>query len=611
MNRTAEEAISHKKKKRIKQVRIKRNKKLLIHVGLIIAITFSLVIGVSAFIQVKGSTRTYLEAKEEFMLPLTQKMKEVYEQLGDPEWFFDRWISNPGISSLSILDGDEYYLEMIKSFPIKENSAVSWPDYDPKKLNSYTKREQALLAIYLYSELSTYQLVSIFQQETERGILIDLSEKHRGTAILDTVDTWQALQDDPDLENFDFQLGEDYSEFLDSLSCIDKVCSTRKTMFERYDSPKDGNYYYLCVSPVLSGGEVKAVYILSHDWSDFHSNLIMKLVLIVGFSAIFLVLASVVLLFFINRSAIRPLAKVQRGVREYMLTKDSDSIVAQMNTIRQRNEFGALADDVSRMVTEIDRYTSEIEGLTAERERVATELALASDIQAGFLPGEFPEAKDYELFASMTPAKEVGGDLYDFFDIDETHVGLVIGDVSGKGVPASLFMMIAKLLIQEYAKMETSPAVVLTKANQTLCQNNRNDMFVTAWFGILDRTTGRIVAASAGHEYPILRNPDGDFELIKDRRGFVLGGMDISRYTDYELQLQPGGTVLVYTDGAAEATNAAEELFGTDRMLEALNRRKEDHPKELISNLTEAINEFVGTAPQFDDLTMLCVRYNG
>jgi len=611
MSRTKEETVSREKKKRVKRIRIKRNKKLLIHVGLIIAITFSLVIGISAFIQIKGSTRTYLEAKEEFMLPLTKKMKEVYEQLGDPEWFFDYWIKNPQISSLTLLEDDEYYQEMVKSFPIEDVSAVSWPTYDPKKLNSYTKREQGLLAIYLYNELITYQLVSIFQQETERGILIDLSEKNRGKVILDTIGVWESLEDDPDLLNADFQLGEDYSELLDSLSCLNKVCSTRKTMFERYDSPKDGNYYYLCVSPVVSDGEVKAVYILSHDWSDFHSNLITKLILIVGFSAMFLVLASVVLLYFINRSAIRPLARVQRGVREYMQNKDSDSIVEQMNTIKQRNEFGALADDVSQMVTEIDRYTSEIEGLTAERERVATELALASDIQAGFLPGEFPDQKDYELFASMTPAKEVGGDLYDFFDIDETHVGLVIGDVSGKGVPASLFMMVAKLLIQEYAKMETSPAVVLTKANQTLCQNNKNDMFVTAWFGILDRTTGRIVAASAGHEYPILRNPDGDFELIKDRRGFVLGGMDISKYTDYELQLQPGGTVLVYTDGAAEATNAAEELFGTDRMLEALNKKKEDHPKELISNLTEAINEFVGTAPQFDDLTMLCVRYNG
>ena len=211
----------------------------------------------------------------------------------------------------------------------------------------------------------------------------------------------------------------------------------------------------------------------------------------------------------------------------------------------------------------------------------------------------------------MTPAKEVGGDLYDFFDIDETHLGLVIGDVSGKGVPASLFMMIAKLLIREYAMAGGNPAEVLGKANKTLCENNKNEMFVTAWFGILDRTTGKIIAASAGHEFPILRDPDGEYRLIKDKHGFVLGGMDISRYRDYELELKPGGTILVYTDGAPEATNASDELFGTDRMLESLNRHLSDPPRELVEHLKEDIDAFVGDAPQFDDLTALCVQWNG
>jgi len=293
------------------------------------------------------------------------------------------------------------------------------------------------------------------------------------------------------------------------------------------------------------------------------------------------------------------------------VTKNSQSIVDQLSEIRQRNEFGVLADDVSHMVVEINRHTYQIAKLSGERERVATELSLAANIQMGVLPVDFPKEKDYELYASMTPAKEVGGDLYDFFDIDETHIGLVIGDVSGKGVPASLFMMIAKLLIQEYGKTETSAATVLAKANKTLCANNTNDMFVTAWFGILDRTTGKITAASAGHEFPIMRDPDGEYRLIKDRHGFVLGAMDISKYKEYELELKPGGTLLVYSDGAPEATNASDELFGTDRMLEAMNKYPEDHPKEVIEHLTEAINEFVGDAPQFDDLTMLCIRYNG
>ena len=240
---------------------------------------------------------------------------------------------------------------------------------------------------------------------------------------------------------------------------------------------------------------------------------------------------------------------------------------------------------------------------------MAAELSLAADIQKGFLPGDFPDAPDYELYASMNPAKEVGGDLYDFFDIDPAHVGLVIGDVSGKGVPASLFMMIAKVLIREYARTGLSPAEVLTRANQTLCSNNKNDMFVTAWFGILDRTNGNIVAASAGHEFPILRKEGEEFNLIKDRHGFVLGGMEMSKYREYELDLGKGGILFVYTDGAAEATNAEQQLFGTDRMLEALNRDPDAQPEQVLANVSQDISRFVDGAEQFDDITMLCFQY--
>ena len=252
--------------------------------------------------------------------------------------------------------------------------------------------------------------------------------------------------------------------------------------------------------------------------------------------------------------------------------------------------------------------------LALENERIGAELAMAARIQANSLPKEFPPFPDrteFDLFASMTPAKEVGGDLYDFFLIDEDHLGLVIGDVSGKGVPAALFMMVADSLIRNAAMGEISPAKALTTVNAQICARNPEEMFVTVWLGVLELSTGILTAANAGHEYPALKQPGGDFELFKDKHGFVIGGMEGVRYREYTLQLQPGAKLFVYTDGVAEATNAKEELFGTDRMVNALRDAQAGTPQEIIDAVKASVSAFVGSAPQFDDLTVLCIQYHG
>ena len=208
----------------------------------------------------------------------------------------------------------------------------------------------------------------------------------------------------------------------------------------------------------------------------------------------------------------------------------------------------------------------------------------------------------------MTPAKEVGGDFYDFFLIDEDHLVMVMADVSGKGVPAALFMVIAKTLIKNSAQTGLSPKEVLERVNNQLCENNEAEMFVTVWLGIYEISSGRLLAANAGHEYPVMKRVGKDFELLKDRHGFVLAGMEGSRYKEYELVLAPGDKVFLYTDGVPEATNAANELFGTDRMMEALNQSKDSNCAELLKKVHDCIDEFVGAAPQFDDITMLCLE---
>ena len=241
------------------------------------------------------------------------------------------------------------------------------------------------------------------------------------------------------------------------------------------------------------------------------------------------------------------------------------------------------------------------------------ELGLATNIQKHMLPSifpAFPERKEFDIFASMTPAKEVGGDFYDFFLIDDTHLGLVVADVSDKGVPAALFMMASKIMVQNYAMMGKSPAEVLTSVNNQICQNNQDEMFVTIWLGILDLKTGVLTAANAGHEKPAIKNPDGKFELYQDKHGFVVGWYKGVKYTDYTIKLEKGSKIFLYTDGVPEASSV-EGQFTRERMVTTLNKYRDMNPQEIIENIKDDIDLFVGQADQFDDITMLCVEFKG
>ena len=249
-----------------------------------------------------------------------------------------------------------------------------------------------------------------------------------------------------------------------------------------------------------------------------------------------------------------------------------------------------------------------------ESSRIETELSMASGIQSDMLPSifpAFPERDEFDIYASMTPAKEVGGDFYDFFLVDDDHLCIIIADVSGKGVPAALFMMASKIMLANNAMLGKSPEQILKDTNAAICANNREEMFVTVWLGILELSTGKLTASNAGHEYPALRHADGIFELVKNKHDFVIGGMDDRVYNQFELKMEPGSKLFLYTDGVPEATDAGEELFGTGRMLAALNEDPDADPKDTLQNVLNAVKGFVKSAEQFDDLTMLCVEYNG
>ena len=319
----------------------------------------------------------------------------------------------------------------------------------------------------------------------------------------------------------------------------------------------------------------------------------------------------------IKSSVVGPVDTISEAAAAYARDKrEGISVTNHFSSlgIHTGDELENLALTMAEMEKSLTDHEEELTRITADKQRIETELQMAARIQYAMLPHTFPPfpgRAEFDLYASMDPAKEVGGDFYDFFLIDPDHLCLVMADVSGKGIPGALFMMVSKVILQSCAMLGRSAGEILTKMNEAICSNNQEQMFVTVWVGILEISTGKITAANAGHEYPVLKRAGGDFELYKDRHGFVIGGMAGTQYKEYELQLNPGDKLFVYTDGVPEATDRALELFGTGRMMAALNTVKDGSPERVLSGVRHAVDEFVKDAEQFDDLTMLCLEYKG
>ncbi len=320
---------------------------------------------------------------------------------------------------------------------------------------------------------------------------------------------------------------------------------------------------------------------------------------------------TVVYILAIKRAVVSPINKLADAATSYV--KNDNQTGFKDLEIKTGDEIESLSDAMKKMEQDIKDYITNLTAVTAEKERIGAELNVATQIQMDMLPRIFPTFTDkteYELFASMDPAKEVGGDFYDFFIIDEDHLGLVVADVSGKGVPAALFMVIAKTLIKNRAMMGGTPGEVLAYANDQLCEGNDAELFVTVWFAIIDVKTGKGIAANAGHEHPAIRRANGEFELSIYKHSVAVATMEGIKFREHEFELNHGDTLFCYTDGVTEATDANNVLFGNDRLLAALNKDPDANAEQICKNVKDSINEFVGAAPQFDDITMLCIKFN-
>ena len=381
------------------------------------------------------------------------------------------------------------------------------------------------------------------------------------------------------------------------------------------DYASDGKYGFLrCVSYPMNGGEYRVwmaydITPLKEDYYGFLNRSILSVLILTA-------VVSVISLLLTRKFLIKPVRSLAQAATEFTPEADGTYSTDKISRVEVRttDEIGDLSREIRSMQERIVEDTGSLARMTSERERISTELDLARKIQAYMLPDTFPafpDRKEFDLYAMMQPARAVGGDFYDFFLIDDDHLAVVIADVSGKGIPAAMFMMVAMALIKNQMLSSSDPALALERVNRQICDRNRSNTFVTVWLAVLELSTGKGTACNAGHENPCVRRAGGAFEMLTYKHDLIVGALPDVRYHIREFELQPGDCLFVYTDGVAEASNAENELFGTQRLTDTLNQCPETEPEKMVHSVYDAVNRFADNTPQFDDITMLCLKYRG
>ncbi len=379
---------------------------------------------------------------------------------------------------------------------------------------------------------------------------------------------------------------------------------------------KDANgglpHINMLVSVKDSAGNVVGILVVQHTMALLNRVGVSFTILVAMTTLILAVVAVLAFILIVRRQVITPIKTIMDEAQRF--AKDNSEPDDHLDeNISRIYEISNLAKAIDQMELDTLKNIENLAVAIKEQEKIDSELDVARQIQESFLPKEFPAfptRKEFDLFASMQPAKQVGGDFYDYFFVDDDHLVFIIADVSGKGVPAAIFMIVAKILLHELFTSGETPAHVLEALNARICSHNDAEMFVTMWLGILDVKTGKIIAANAGHDNPaVMKN--GKFEFVQAKRGLVVGAMDDAKYHDFEIQLEKGGKIFLFTDGVPEATNSKNEMFSLKETLDSVNSFSKRTPKGIIDGVAENIGVFVGAAPQFDDTTMLCIEYLG
>ncbi len=379
----------------------------------------------------------------------------------------------------------------------------------------------------------------------------------------------------------------DFSEYTEKIS--------QSEAGQVFECKIDGEDCF-CSRDMTEGYHVVSVYPKEEAMSQFTTTMYVNTFMeVLVFALLF------AFIYFLIKNAVVNQIKTINGSLQKITGGDLDETV----DVRSNEEFASLSDDINSTVTTLKNY------IDAASARIDKELEFAKNIQSSALPNVFPKRKDFEIFATMNAAKEVGGDFYDFYTNHHNKLNFLIADVSGKGIPAAMFMMRAKTELKTLTEADIPINEVFTIGNADLCEGNDAGMFVTAWQGCVNLDTGVVQYASAGHNPPLVRHGDGKFEYLRSKVGFVLAGMDGVKYKMQEMQLSPGDIVFLYTDGVTEATNADNQLFGEERLLETVNSQQFTNVQVLCETVKASVDEFVGEAPQFDDITMVGLKFMG
>ena len=439
-------------------------------------------------------------------------------------------------------------------------------------------------------------------------IIVDRSDYGRFVSVFNVVDNSV-----DDSEYTPWEMGYQRNTTNDTYREKYRAIYEKEVPYETYYRTKttDGQHPHITTMVPLidSKGDVVAILCMQRPIREL-TDARRPYVISIAVSAVLLgAIAVIYVMTYLNRQVVAPIVKISEEASRFARENVMSGKRVSVGKYKELNE---LSDSIYKMESDMVTYIDNLTKATAERERIGTQLELASAIQENSIPTDFPafpERNDFDIYAVMKPARQVGGDFYNFFMIDDDHLAMYIGDVSDKGIPAALFMMVTNILISDRTYMGGDPAEILSFVNNHLAEYNKTDMFVTVWLGILELSTGKIIATNAGHDDAVIYHKDEDsFRLFKTRHGLIAGTMPNMHYRNFSFELKPGDKLFLYTDGVPEATDSENRLYTIDRMVEDLNRFRHDSPEDILSGIRGCVNEFVGEADQFDDLTMLCIE---
>ncbi len=599
----------------------------MVEVGVLIMVMFTLLILVVMSVVIRSNREAYLSGKSEKMdnearlmvensFRFTNQYQPILNAIG---WAFNYARLHPKeIKELKMTTDD--YIDMIYDENDMELPYAGIPE-DPEFYEQLPEDKKVWYAAMIYNIVGMHYGEAYVRtnNETENYtyFFIDIHPETKGMVYY-----YGYEYDEGTDEIYKYKYIGDYMpEITPSEDAIQVIRSMHKsvitTVYERKQNT-EGEQLLVNYIPVIytredGQEEILGVMGVCHNWQIYYQIFVDSIFKWTMYSIIGLIIAEVVILSFIYKTVLRPMKHIQKGLRSYIESKDHKVLEKDMEKIRQNNEVGVISRDILDISEKYEKYMEDSIRIAGEKERVSAELELATRFQNEMLPKDFPDNPHYDLYALMRPAREVGGDFYDFFMLDDIHLAFLIADVSDKGMSAAFFMAVSKTLINSRAQMGGDPVKILEYVDHWLENNNSLGQFVTVWIGILNTENGELSICNAGHDYPAILQDGEDFVIEKTEHGHPIAffpGMSVPQ-KGYKLQLHPGDRVFLYTDGVLDEKRADGERFEKERLLQALNMNKDLGSKDLLNKVLDTVLEFGGAEGQFDDITMMEMTYKG